>query len=247
MLHEEDNRVPLLSPLEMTPKKKDVRSSLSALYSSIEVLEECEDVNVRMPSSTVPTSKYEWWIDFTSTLLFILGSVMYLFCAISDFQWRGKLLDVPEWLRGIDDDISWTKYRSEQNNNEDDDDSLFQVGSYNVWVSKYQIIYFFGALSFVLTGIIDMWQEKAPFHALMILAGVFGVVSAFFVEEDEFLSDILDCISVHLFFLEGASMFVRDRYVYEQGEWANWISCTADAEFVLGSILDVLVSMIVPM
>jgi hypothetical protein len=90
-----------------------------------------------------------------------------------------------------------------------DDDYVFEVGSSNIQVSEYQLLYLFASLAFVFTGMIDLVREKKTFHLLMILAGAFGVASAVFVEEDIHLSNILDCISVHLFLLEGMRLCNR--------------------------------------
>ena len=59
-------------------------------------------------------SKYGWHLELTSILLFILGSVMYLVCAVYDYQWSQTLLELPEWLRGADDDEIWMRYRLEE-------------------------------------------------------------------------------------------------------------------------------------
>lgn len=59
-------------------------------------------------------SKYGWHLELVSILLFILGSVMYLVCAVYDYQWSQALLELPEWLRGADDDEIWMRYRLEE-------------------------------------------------------------------------------------------------------------------------------------
>jgi hypothetical protein len=95
-----------------------------------------------------------------------------------------------------------------------DDDYVFGLGPSNIQVSEYQIFYFFAALCFLILGMLDFVREKAPFHLLMTLAGAFGVASAIFVEEDIRISNILDCVSVHLFLFEGESTTPEQQLLY---------------------------------
>lgn len=53
-------------------------------------------------------------MEFASILLFVLGSVLYVLCAVDDYQWSQTLLELPEWLREVDDDGPWMKYRLEE-------------------------------------------------------------------------------------------------------------------------------------
>jgi hypothetical protein len=126
-----------------------------------------------------------------------------------------------------------------------DDDYLFQVGENDVWVSEYQVLYFFAALCFVLVGVIDLVQEKAVFHFVMILAGLFGVISAVFVDENIRISNIMNCASVHLYVLEGAALLLQTskRDLADKETWYKKLIILADLEFLLGAILDVIVSM----
>ncbi|KAL7537925.1 hypothetical protein ACHAXR_008164 [Thalassiosira sp. AJA248-18] len=126
-----------------------------------------------------------------------------------------------------------------------DDDYVFQVDSLDdVWVSRYQILYFFASLSFVFVGAIDLFQERHAFHLLMILAGVFGVVSAVYVEEDIRLSNIYNCVSVHFFLLEALTLFgehKRRQADVEAGKWLKVTLMFGDLAFILGSLFDVII------
>jgi hypothetical protein len=53
-------------------------------------------------------------MELASILLFNLGSALYVVCAVDDYQWSQTLLQLPEWLRGLDDDVQWTRYRLEE-------------------------------------------------------------------------------------------------------------------------------------
>jgi hypothetical protein len=189
-------------------------------------------------TSSVTASKYSWYIELASILFFIKGSALYLTCAIYDYKWALQQMSLPPELRGVDDDTVWRKY---QGTASADDDILVQIAANGI--TRYQTLYFFAALSFVMTGILDMMEEKAAFYAFMILAGLFGVASAIYVKSDEHLSDVLDCISVHLFLLEGIVLFLNS-YMrgVEERRWYRRIILFSDAQFILGSFLDVMVS-----
>jgi len=114
-----------------------------------------------------------------------------------EYSWDGVDPITGAAVQGGDDYVSY------------DDDYLFQVGSYeaDIWVSKYQILYFFAALSFLIVGVLDLIRERHAFHILMILAGAFGVLSAIYVEEDVRLSNIFNSLSVHFYLLESITLF----------------------------------------
>ena len=126
-----------------------------------------------------------------------------------------------------------------------DDDYLFDAdpSEAEVWVSQYQVIYFFAALCFLLTGFLELYIERHVFHVLMILAGAFGMASAIFVESDVMLSNIFNAVSVHLYLLEGLSWFSdfrRSAFEVEYGKWMNRFIMLGDLEFVIGALADVI-------
>lgn len=126
-----------------------------------------------------------------------------------------------------------------------DDDYVFQLKGSDVWVSEYQILYFFASVCFVFTGLFDLAQEKVPFHAFMALAGIFGVASSVYVEVNVDLSNALDSVSVHLFFLEGIVLLLHTRKLdsSEKEMWHKRLIIFANSEFTFGAILDVMVRM----
>jgi hypothetical protein len=70
----------------------------------------------------------------------------------------------------------------------------------------------------------------------MTLAGASGVASAIFVEEDIRISNILDCVSVHLFLFEGIFLLSNDRQreLADDAKWTRRSIIFADSQFVLG-------------
>lgn len=132
-----------------------------------------------------------------------------------------------------------------------DDDYLFPVNGdqeSELWVSRYQILYFFAALMFVITGFLDMFRERSLFHVLMILAGVFGLLSAIFVEGDARTSNILNLVSVHFFMAESFYLFgAHKRAEVAAGDHLRCMMTAmvfGDLQFVLGAVLDVVLSYI---
>ncbi|KAL7528550.1 hypothetical protein ACHAWF_002604 [Thalassiosira exigua] len=127
-----------------------------------------------------------------------------------------------------------------------DDDFVFLVGNTaDVWVSRYQIVYFFAALNFVFVGLIDLYVERCLFHVCMILAGTFGLISAVFVEESMRASNVLNLISVHLFLLEGFALFGQHKRApvsAGSGTGLKRVVLLGDAQFILGAFFDVILS-----
>ena len=151
-----------------------------------------------------------------------------------------------------------------------DDDYIFKVSTRReeeVWVSRYMILYFSAALCFVLMGLIDWIRERKWFHIFMILAGLFGLISAMLVEKDRTASNACNLISVHFFFLEGLHIMwyhfqsrkrskasSDEEMEHAQGAtgretsimsglwWIPPLVMSADVFFVLGAFLDVILS-----
>ncbi len=42
-------------------------------------------------------------------VFFVIDSVLYLGCSKLDYQWGQTLLDLPEWLRTVNDDMVWVR------------------------------------------------------------------------------------------------------------------------------------------
>jgi NADH:ubiquinone oxidoreductase subunit 6 (subunit J) len=124
-----------------------------------------------------------------------------------------------------------------------DDDYIFPVGDieFDIWVSQYQIIYFFASLCFVVAGVLDLIIEKHCLHTVMILAGLFGVLSAVFVESNIHLSNVFGVVSVCLFFFEAGSVFRRRKQSMEEKAIRRAL-LFGDFCFVLATIFDIIVS-----
>ena len=100
------------------------------------------------------------------------------------------------------------QYR-EQHGWEDDDYILAPGVADEYLIAKYSILYFDASLGFVVVGVLDYMNYPGFWSILFIFAGITGVISAALVEWDEWLSDIFNSISVHLFLFEALGLLYR--------------------------------------
>ena len=145
----------------------------------------------------------------------------------------------------VDPDNPYVAYESY------DDDYLFPVNGdqeSDLWVSRYQILYFAAAFMFVITGLLDIFREKCFFHILMLLAGAFGLASAIFVEGDVRISNILNLVSVHFFAAESFYLFGSHKSAeVAAGDHLRCLMTAmvfGDLQFALGAVLDAALSYI---
>lgn len=191
-----------------------------------------DDVKDNLPKTEEEYAKGSklFCLTLSSNTWFLIGSIFYVWLAAIDLQWEKAIVDIPEWVLVADDDYSWEGYEY------GGDDYVFQAG--NSWVSQAQIVYAIAALSFVITGFIDLFAYPGLLGIFFILAGAFGLVSAFLLEEDEHLSNVFNLVSVHLFLLEAVGLLTRRSFF---GGLKFWVR-VADLFFALGAVLDVALS-----
>ena len=102
-----------------------------------------------------------------------------------------------------------------------------------------------GAFGFVLVGILDWFNKKHWFHIFLILAGIFGLISEILALEHESGSEYTNLISVHCFLLEAISLLKEDdSYQTSTLSSLRWMIRIANFCFVIGSIVDVILSYI---
>lgn len=133
--------------------------------------------------------------------------------------------NIPDFVLEADDDAVWLLYP------EVGDDYVGEIRFHPI--SKEQIVYFFGALAFVLEGFLDFFAFPGIRGFCFILAGAFGLVSCFLQERDEYLSYIFNAISAHLFALEALGILFNRHTHYELKHLVR----TADILFVVSSTL----------
>ena len=152
-------------------------------------------------------------LEQISNIFFLLASVSYLVSAVKDNNHRGDDDDT-------DVENATTAATKEQN---------------EVW-----IFLCLGALGWVFVGLIDWYNKRHWFHIFLVLAGIFGLVSALLRLENEKGSEILNSLSVHCFLLEGISLLRQDRKLPKSD-----YTCTlkfANLCFFVGALIDVVLS-----
>lgn len=68
--------------------------------------------------------------------------------------------------------------------------------------SSIWIVYLLASICFIVVGCLDVLRELRVFHYIMVLGGIFGLLSAILVEISHPISTGFRCASVHLFLLE---------------------------------------------
>jgi hypothetical protein len=180
-------------------------------------------------------------MEFASRIIFLLGSTIFLVLSAWDYQWANKEMELPDGSRGrrsLDDD----DYVFHNNGGYvADDDDIFSVGPRGI--SKYQLLFFFASMCMLVCGFLDMVEDRAAFHSLLILGGAFGVASTIYVENDIDLCNTLDFVSVHFYLVDGFAMLHHSFYreLPKDKKCYRAIIMSADAQFVFGSFLDVAV------
>ena len=195
------------------------------------------------------------------------GIPSYVMTADDDATWWNYLLNCtdgpPENVTNADDDYAWYEWYNETLPVEDD--VVFTVGENEpAWstendVTTYQILYFWAAFGFLITGVIQVvLARRGPFifralYYLMMLAAMFGVVSAIIMNKDPMWSNITNCVSVNLWALEALAIIAQrlnlGGMVDESTDVLSiggidikvwiWIS---DISFMLGTFGDAIVS-----
>jgi hypothetical protein len=112
----------------------------------------------------------------------------------------------------------------------------------------YIIMNSLGAFGFVINGGLDFYNNLECFHILLILAGIFGLLSAAMEDENDKLSDDLNFISAHMFLLESLKqLHVRfttfNETTIKATSYIQWL-WVAESCFFAGSMMDVILSYI---
>lgn len=127
-------------------------------------------------------------MELASRIIFLLGSTVFLVLSVWDYQWANKESELPDGSRGrraLDDD----DFVMHNNGGyAADDDDIFSVGASGI--SKYQLLFFWASMCMLVCGFLDMVEDRAAFHALLILAGAFGVASTIMLKMTMFYATL---------------------------------------------------------
>lgn len=108
--------------------------------------------------------------------------------------------------------------------------------------TKYQALYISAAFLVMIVGILDGFQQKLAFHAVMVLAGITGVMAGGFVMlRNANAFNICHSVSVHLFLLQ-AILLIYSRLLLTYDNVVRKTLGAADGLFAIGALVNVVVS-----
>lgn len=183
-------------------------------------------------ANTSIASKYGYRL--VSNIFFVEASILYVALAVVGTGYEIEVQGIPDDVLWVDDDVSWAPYMGPGGY---EDDYIFLVGQ--AWVSTYQILYFCAAFCFVVTGILDYVSMPGCSGIIFTLAGFFGVASAMCVEKLDYISSVLNSVSVHLFMLEAFNLAIYSEKLYG---CLNFYQMFGHFCFVGGTVIDVIIS-----
>jgi hypothetical protein len=173
---------------------------------------------------------------------------------------------MPVNVTNANDDYTWMEWYNYTAFPEDDIVWLPRIADenapgYEPYVSKYMILYFWAAFGFLITGLIEIaLQRKASLmirvlYYLMMLAAIFGLVSAILTNKSPFWSNVANIISTNLWALEAIFIVLQriqgtsDASDYDHSQfifgWSikKWF-WVADISFLIGTWGDAITSWI---
>lgn len=208
--------------------------------SSVEVIalkdRHDDDDNSSKSSSSSDSFSSSSYAPLLSHLLFLLASILYTYLATLSWAYEHKVKDLPVEVLDTDDDGAWSYWGYT-------DDYLFALPNTvkedeeGIWISKYQLVYLFAALGFVLSGVVDWTMDKSWYSCLMIVAAGFGVASAVVLEYFPVISNYLNMVSVHLWLLEAFTI----TSLHGRSGMSSLVRL-GDGCFLVGTLMDVVLS-----
>lgn len=185
-------------------------------------------------------------MDFTSTCLFLIGSIFYMILSIMDYKWGvGELRSLPTWVYMADDDSTLYTYIGENDNHNYADDFIPNLQMNGAPVSYYQICYICGGLCFAISGLLDIISDWSLWPIFRLLAGGFAVASGIYISGNDYrISNIFNLISVHCYLVDSMTLFRHPHccavYPTEDGsKWTKKYLLFGDFTYFLGSAIDI--------
>mmetsp|Transcript_6455 Transcript_6455/g.10260 ORF Transcript_6455/g.10260 Transcript_6455/m.10260 type:complete len:310 (-) Transcript_6455:497-1426(-) len=190
----------------------------------------------------LPFRGRDFWFEITANAFFLLGSCLYVWVGVMNMSYEKEMLHIPQNISQADDDFAWSFIC---NHTQLCDDYIIADEDNDIWISRYQTVYFFSALCFVITGILECFYRNSGclnriLAFLFTMAGCFGVLSAIFTEENDSLSAIFNSVSVHLFVLEAIGLAYR--HSSSMNLIMKWFLYLGDLCFIVGTMMDVVLS-----
>ena len=108
--------------------------------------------------------------------------------------------------------------------------------------AKYRALYICAAICMMLVGILDGLQQKLAFHAVMILAGITGIMAgSFTMFKDENALNVCHSLSTHFFLLQ-AVLLIYSRLLLTYDNVVRKTLAVGDGLFAIGALMNVVVS-----
>ena len=108
--------------------------------------------------------------------------------------------------------------------------------------TKYQVLYICAAICMMLVGILDGFHQKLAFHAVMVLAGMTGILAGgFTMFDNEAAFHVCHSLSSHFFLLQ-AVLLVYSRLLLTYDNVVRKTLAVGDGLFVFGALINVVLS-----
>ncbi|CAB9502539.1 expressed unknown protein [Seminavis robusta] len=105
----------------------------------------------------------------------------------------------------------------------------------------FQALYICASICFLLVGVFDGLYQQLGFHAVMVLAGLFGVISGALTKSDELAFNVCNSVSTHLFLLQTV-LLIYSRLLLTYDSGVRRVLSVADGMFLSGALMNVVVS-----
>jgi len=189
-------------------------------------------------------------LQVLSDSFFIVGSILYIWLAVVGIAYSKQAETIPKEIfdwRGDDAfgywEVDWYQKIQDCCGGWEDD---YIVQGPDLWISRYQTIYFFAAVCFVFCGLFASFLQGGGWHIVLsiifICASCCGVGSAVLIETHEEVSMILNAASVHIYLIDGIGLAYARYNDLGRGikmtKW-KWYLLFGDLSFALGSGFDV--------
>jgi hypothetical protein len=180
-------------------------------------------------------SGQSFWIMLFDNLLFVTGSVFFMWLAVMDLDWAKT---VNMWVEAdlIDGNFNIRDNAIDELKNYTwaDDDYVFETRTH--WVSLYQIVYFIAGAAFLIEGFLEFFVTPGFQGIWFTFAGGTGLLAAWLGERDVDLSSIFSLISSCAFVVEAVGLVWNRSNFTGRLKRIVWIN---DICFVIATTIDV--------
>mmetsp|Transcript_30725 Transcript_30725/g.35027 ORF Transcript_30725/g.35027 Transcript_30725/m.35027 type:complete len:345 (-) Transcript_30725:297-1331(-) len=190
----------------------------------------------------------EFFFSMLSNMFFLTASTLYVLMAIRHVEGEeqmDKLGDEAEDMvtdyPGDDDWFFYNTYYNDTGTNYTDDNLPMLKGT-GKYISIYQTEYFFAAICFTTSGLIEFIRERSLLNFNYLIAGGLGMASSVIMRNNPRLSTIFSCVSMHLWCVEAVGIFFRNYFLMHNRFCIKFLIMFANICWVIGTLLDLVFS-----